>query len=127
MKGKELKLEEIEAPHTLAGAGEGRVQGRGKWRVCTCYSAVRYTTAKCSRRNRHEANHSIVHQDPNRPKDLSARVSEERGHGEGEKERGKRKRRRKKREATSASLVVSKTNKPRARPHKESPLEHSKI
>ena len=32
MKDKELKLEEIEAPHTLGGAGEGRVQGRGKWR-----------------------------------------------------------------------------------------------
>ena len=28
-KDKELKLEEIEAPHRLGGAGEGRVQGRG--------------------------------------------------------------------------------------------------
>ena len=27
MKDKELKLEEIEASHTLGGAGEGRVQG----------------------------------------------------------------------------------------------------
>jgi hypothetical protein len=32
MKDKELKLEEIEASHTLGGAGEGRVQGRRKWR-----------------------------------------------------------------------------------------------
>ena len=39
MKDKELKLEEIEASHTLGGAGEGRVQGRGKWGGCTCYSA----------------------------------------------------------------------------------------
>ena len=43
MKNKELKLEEIEASLTLGGAGEGGVQGRGKWRECTCYSAVRYT------------------------------------------------------------------------------------
>jgi hypothetical protein len=28
MKDKELKLEEIEASHTLGGAGEGHVQGR---------------------------------------------------------------------------------------------------
>jgi hypothetical protein len=55
MKDKELMLEEIEATHTLGGAGEGRVQERGKWTGCTCYSAVRYTIAKCSRRNRHEA------------------------------------------------------------------------
>jgi hypothetical protein len=33
MKDKELKVEEIEASHTLGGALEGRVQGRGKWRV----------------------------------------------------------------------------------------------
>ncbi len=44
MKDKELKpLEDIEASHTLGGAGEGRVQGRGKWRGCRCYSAVRHT------------------------------------------------------------------------------------
>jgi hypothetical protein len=41
MKDKELKLEEIEATHTLGGPEEGRVQERGKWRGCTCYSAVR--------------------------------------------------------------------------------------
>ena len=35
MKNKELKLEEIESSHTLGGAGEGGVQGRGKWRGCT--------------------------------------------------------------------------------------------
>ena len=29
MKDKELKLEEIEASHTLGGAGEGRDQGEG--------------------------------------------------------------------------------------------------
>ena len=40
MKEKELKREEIEASHILGGAGEGRVQGRGKWRGCTCYSAT---------------------------------------------------------------------------------------
>jgi hypothetical protein len=34
MKDKELKLEETEAAHTLGGAGEGRVQVRGKWRGC---------------------------------------------------------------------------------------------
>jgi len=38
MKDKQLKLEEIEASHTLGGSGEGRVQGRGKWRGCTYYS-----------------------------------------------------------------------------------------
>ena len=52
---KELKLEETEVSHTLGGAGEGRVQGRGKWRGCrgawrqtgcglaSAVSAVRYT------------------------------------------------------------------------------------
>ena len=38
MKDKELKFEEIEALHTLGGAGSGRVQGRGKWRGYTWYS-----------------------------------------------------------------------------------------
>jgi hypothetical protein len=33
MKDKVRKLEEIEASHTLGEVGEGRVQGRGKWRV----------------------------------------------------------------------------------------------
>jgi hypothetical protein len=37
MKVKELKLDEIEASHTLCGAGEGRVQGRGMWRGCRCW------------------------------------------------------------------------------------------
>ena len=46
MKDKELMLEEIEATHTLGGAGEGRVQGRGKWTGCTCDSAAEtYTIA----------------------------------------------------------------------------------
>ena len=35
MKDKEEKVEEIEVSHTLGGVGEGRVQGRGKWRGCT--------------------------------------------------------------------------------------------
>ena len=43
MKDNELKLEEIEASRTLGGAGEGRVQERGKWRGCRCYSVVRHT------------------------------------------------------------------------------------
>jgi hypothetical protein len=43
MKGKELKLKEIhEASHTLGSAGEGRVQGRGKWRGCRCYAGVKH-------------------------------------------------------------------------------------
>ena len=33
-KDKKIKLEEIEVSHTLGGVGEGRVQGRGKWRGC---------------------------------------------------------------------------------------------
>ena len=55
MKVKGLKLEEIEASHTLGGAGEGRVQGGGKWRGwkgCRCYSVVRYTIIKRYRRIR---------------------------------------------------------------------------
>ena len=32
MKDKGLNIEEIEVLHTLCGAGEGRVQGRGKGR-----------------------------------------------------------------------------------------------
>jgi hypothetical protein len=36
MKDKELKLEEIEASHTLGVSGEGHAQGSGKWRGCTC-------------------------------------------------------------------------------------------
>ncbi len=35
--------EEIEVFHTLGGSGEGRVQGRGKWRGCRCYSGVKHT------------------------------------------------------------------------------------
>ena len=34
MKDKELNFKEIEVSHTLGGAGEVRVQGRGKWRGC---------------------------------------------------------------------------------------------
>jgi len=46
MKDIELKLEEFEASHTLRGAGEDRVQGRGKRSGCTCYFAAgRYTIA----------------------------------------------------------------------------------
>ena len=56
MKDKELKLEEIEASQTLGGAWEDRVQGRGKWRGCTCYSAAeQYTIVIWSHRRRHEA------------------------------------------------------------------------
>ena len=52
MKDKELKLEEIEVTHTLGGAGEGRVQGRGKWRGCMMYSgAEQYTIDTWSRRS----------------------------------------------------------------------------
>ena len=55
MKDKELKLEEIEASHTLGGAGEDRVQGRGKWRECTCYSTTEQDTISVwLRRSRHE-------------------------------------------------------------------------
>jgi hypothetical protein len=43
MPDKELNLEATEAPHTLGGAGEGRVQGRGKGIVCICSCAIRYT------------------------------------------------------------------------------------
>ena len=50
MRDKEIKFEEIEVSHTLGGTGKGGVQGRGKWRGCTYYSAVRYTTSKWSRR-----------------------------------------------------------------------------
>ncbi len=39
MKDEELKLEEIEASHTLGG-----------YRRCRCYSAVRYTIVNRSRR-----------------------------------------------------------------------------
>ena len=42
MKGNELKLKEIEASHTLGGAGEGRVQGKGKWREFRCYTGVKH-------------------------------------------------------------------------------------
>ena len=38
MKDKQLKLEEIESFYTLGGVGEGRVQGRGKWRGCRFFS-----------------------------------------------------------------------------------------
>ena len=54
MKDKELKVEEIEASHTLGGAVEGRVQGRGKWREYTSYSVPQYTITMWSLRRRHE-------------------------------------------------------------------------
>ena len=53
MKNKEQKLEETGASHTLGGAGEGRVEVRGKWRGCRSYSVVRYTIGNRSHRNRH--------------------------------------------------------------------------
>ena len=38
--------------YTLGGAGEGRVQGRGKWRGCMMYSgAEQYTIDTWSRRS----------------------------------------------------------------------------
>ncbi len=39
-KDKKLKIEEIAASHTLGGAGQGRVQGRGKWRDATLLSGT---------------------------------------------------------------------------------------
>ena len=42
MKDNQTKLEEIEVSHKLGGAGEGRVQGRGKWRVCRYYTDVKH-------------------------------------------------------------------------------------
>jgi hypothetical protein len=41
MKDKEVKCEEMEVSHTQGGAEGCRVQWRGKWRVCRCYSDVR--------------------------------------------------------------------------------------
>jgi len=38
VKDKGLKLDEMKASRTLGGAVECRVQGRGKWRGCRCYS-----------------------------------------------------------------------------------------
>jgi hypothetical protein len=49
MKDKEPKLEKIEASHTLGRAGEGRVQGTGKWRGCTSYPARRQRTSRTLR------------------------------------------------------------------------------
>ena len=42
MKDNELSLQEIEDFHTPGGAGVGRVQGRGKWRECRCYTGVNH-------------------------------------------------------------------------------------
>ena len=39
VKDKGLKLDEMKVSRTLGGAVECRVQGRGKWRGCRCYSA----------------------------------------------------------------------------------------
>ena len=43
MNDKQAKLEEIETSLTLGGVGEGRFQGRGKWRGFRWYSTVKYT------------------------------------------------------------------------------------
>ena len=40
MKENEVNLDQIEVSHTLGGSGEGRVQGRGKWRWCRFFSVV---------------------------------------------------------------------------------------
>jgi hypothetical protein len=77
MKDKEVNLEEIESSHTLGGVGEGGVQGRGKWRGCTYYSVVRNPGGHSGTDTRS----GIWLR--NKPTDLSACVSEERGHGEG--------------------------------------------
>ena len=42
MKDNQTKLEEIEVSHKLGGAGEGRVQGKGKWREFRCYTGVKH-------------------------------------------------------------------------------------
>jgi hypothetical protein len=38
-----LRLQETEASHTLGGAGQGHVQGRGKAIGCIYSCAIRYT------------------------------------------------------------------------------------
>ncbi len=69
MKDKKLKLEEIEASHTVTrlsmgrscpGEREGRVQERGKWSGCSYFSAVRYTIFNRSRRIRHIGKGSVA-------------------------------------------------------------------
>ena len=42
MNDNQIKIEEIESSHKLGGVGEGRVQGRGKWRVCRYYKDVKH-------------------------------------------------------------------------------------
>jgi hypothetical protein len=76
-KEKKLKLEETEASHTLGGAGEGRVQVRGKWRGCRCYSAVTRPIglAESATWARFRLRKKTMN--------LCASVSEELGHGEG--------------------------------------------
>jgi hypothetical protein len=50
MIDKYLKLQEMEASHTLGAAGEGRVPGRGKGIGCRWSCAIRYTQIHQSRR-----------------------------------------------------------------------------
>ena len=50
MKDKELKLVEVEASHTLGGAGKGRVQGRGKRAAYEVASLI--SPSRCSRGSR---------------------------------------------------------------------------
>ena len=47
MKDKELKLQEVEAPYTLGGAGEGACPGRGK----SIGAIVRFPKVNRSRRS----------------------------------------------------------------------------
>ena len=80
MKDKELKLQETEASHTLGGAGESHVQGRGKGIGCKCYCPVRYTIINRSRRTVARRAKFRLRK---KPMNLCACVSEDRGHGVG--------------------------------------------
>jgi hypothetical protein len=70
MQDEELKLEEIEAPHTLGG-----------YRRCEYYSAVRYTMVNRSRGESAAGRGKVWLR--KKPMDLCACESEEREHGVG--------------------------------------------
>ena len=55
MRDKDVKFEETEVSHTLGGAGEDRVQVRGKWLCCQILSGK-----KRSRRIRYMGEGSVA-------------------------------------------------------------------
>ena len=81
MKDKEINLDEIEASHTIGGAGEGGVQGTGEGNIEGAHATLLSDTLQPNGHTGTDTSPGVWLR--NKPTDLSACVTEKRGHGEG--------------------------------------------